>query len=81
MIIPQNQRGISECLRKEKTINISCLCSPSPYNTEKRMEDLQVRKILSVLLSLALMAGLYLPALADEGQDWVIFVYLCGTDP
>lgn len=39
-----------------------------------------MRKILSVLLSLALMASLYLPALADEGQDWVIFVYLCGTD-
>ena len=39
-----------------------------------------MKKMVSVLLSLALMAGLCLPALASEGQDWVIFVYLCGTD-
>ena len=39
-----------------------------------------MKKMVSFLLSLALMAGLCLPALANEGQDWVIFVYLCGTD-
>lgn len=39
-----------------------------------------MKKFMSVLLSLAMLAGLWLPALASETQDWVVFVYLCGTD-
>lgn len=39
-----------------------------------------MKKFMNVLLLLAMLAGLWLPALANETQDWVVFVYLCGTD-
>ncbi|MHC1787424.1 MAG: hypothetical protein AB9880_10225 [Christensenellales bacterium] len=39
-----------------------------------------MKKALSLLLVLALMLGLTAGASQQAAQDYVIFVYLCGTD-